>query len=315
MEYKKFLESTSQRDTCTAIPDDIVDFLIWKDSFGKTVVPFDTCPLFGEKRILSCSCHKRLAYGSVDSVIGKLKAIFNKYGRPAIDSPFPGLANPAASTLVKSYLSAIREEQLAARVVPKQAEPFFFQDLVILSSEIIKHLKVQIPSPSQLFILARDEAFFKVQFFGGDRAGDLGRLKTKEILCFPGREGLLFNHTLTKSLQGGTSVMQTSVCPVTAVEVYISLCNLLKIPVRQGFLFRPLNPLGEVIQVPFDSAVAQARFSIYASRYQPLLIGASPYTACEVAVQFLLQSLEQSLMQSWIKWVESPRPQHVTILN
>ena len=59
MEFKKFLESTSQTDMCTAISDDIVDFLIWKDSFGKTVVPFDTCPLFGEKSILSCSCHKR----------------------------------------------------------------------------------------------------------------------------------------------------------------------------------------------------------------------------------------------------------------
>ena len=40
-------------------------------------------------------------------------------------------------------------------------------------------------------------------------------------------------------------------------------------------------------------------------RYQPLLIRASPYTACEVAVQFLWQSLEQSLMQSWITWVGS----------
>jgi len=29
--------------------------------------------------------------------------------------------------------------------------------------------------------------------------------------------------------------------------------------------------------------------------------------ACEVAVQFLWQSLEQSLMQSWITWVGSPR--------
>jgi len=61
MEFMKFLESTSQRDMCTAIPDDNVDFLIWKDSFGKTVVPFDMCPLFGEKSVLSCSSPKRLA--------------------------------------------------------------------------------------------------------------------------------------------------------------------------------------------------------------------------------------------------------------
>ena len=56
------------------------------------------------------------------------------------------------------------------------------------------------------------------------------------------------------------SVMQTHpyVCPVTAVEVYISLCGLLKILSGQGFLFRPLNPSGEVIQVSFESATTQA---------------------------------------------------------
>ena len=181
---------------------------------------------------------------------------------------------------------------------------------------------MQILSPSQLFILARDQAFFKVQFFGGDRAGDLGRVKTKEILFFL-EERVCFSiipsqspcNTALQTFFAPKHHADSSVCPVTAVEVYISLCNLLKIPARQGFLFKPLNPLGEIIQVPFESAAAQARLSIYASRYQPLLIRASPYTACKVAVQFLLQSLEQSLMQSWIKWVESPRPQHVTILN
>ena len=30
MEFKKLLESTSQRDMCTAVPDDIVDLLICK---------------------------------------------------------------------------------------------------------------------------------------------------------------------------------------------------------------------------------------------------------------------------------------------
>ena len=38
VEFMDFLGFTSQRDMCTAIPDDVVDFLIWKDSFGKTVV-------------------------------------------------------------------------------------------------------------------------------------------------------------------------------------------------------------------------------------------------------------------------------------
>ena len=103
MEFSQFLESTSKRDICSAIPDNVIDFLICKDNFGKMVVHFDTCPLFGEKSVSSCLCPKCLAYSSVDSIIGKLRVIFNEYGRAATDSLFPGVANPAASPLVKCY--------------------------------------------------------------------------------------------------------------------------------------------------------------------------------------------------------------------
>ena len=96
MEFTKFLESTSQRDMCTERPD-VVDFLIWKGSFSETV-----------KSVLTCSCPKRMV-----RLTRLLGIIFNKYGRSAIDSPFPGLTNPAAGTPVKSSLSVVREEQLA----------------------------------------------------------------------------------------------------------------------------------------------------------------------------------------------------------
>ena len=56
---------------------------------------------------------------------------------------------------------------------------------MFLSSEITRRMNIHVRSSSQLFVLERDQAFFKVQFFGGDRAGDLGRIKTKEILYFP----------------------------------------------------------------------------------------------------------------------------------
>ena len=83
-------------------------------------------------------------------------------------------------------------------------------------------------------------------FFARDRAGDLGRIKTQEILYFPQKEGLLFNHTSTKTRQVGSVEKfirlrrcgnNNSVCPVTAIEVYISICDLLKVPVRRGYLF------------------------------------------------------------------------------
>ena len=69
MEFPQFLESTSKRDICSAIPDDVIDFLIWKDNFGKTVVHIDSCPFSGEKNASSCVCPKPLAYGSIDWIM------------------------------------------------------------------------------------------------------------------------------------------------------------------------------------------------------------------------------------------------------
>ena len=269
VEFQSFLRSTTSRDVCTATSDDVVNFLIWKDNFGKTTIHEDSCP-FDIRDKSFCSCPKRLAYGTVDSYIGKLRAIFHKYGRSGSDTIVPGLGNPAAHASVKSYLKAIKEEQLMARVVPSQAEPFFIHDLLLLSSEIKKRMRMPAISPSQLFILGRDQAFFKVQFFGGDRAADLGKTKTREMLYFPNKKGLLFNHTLTKSLREGSPNVfavkpheDCTVCPVTAIEVYLRLCDAMNIPIRQGYLFRPVNPSGEILPAPFDSGAAQARLSFY----------------------------------------------------
>ena len=50
---------------------------------------------------------------------------------------------------------------------------------------------------SKAICSGKRSSLFKVKFFGGDRAGDLGGMKTKEILYFPEKKTLLFNHTLT----------------------------------------------------------------------------------------------------------------------
>ena len=82
-----------------------------------------------------------LAFGTVDSLIGKLRSIFADWGRTLDDSAFPGYGNPAASGKVKSYLTAMREEQLLAGVVPAQAEPLFITDLAAITQEILRRLK------------------------------------------------------------------------------------------------------------------------------------------------------------------------------
>lgn len=159
----------------------------------------------------------------------------------------------------------LKEEQLLARTTPTQAETFFNSDLAAISAEISKRLSSSSIPPTQLFLLARDQAFFKTLFFVGDREGDLGRVKTKELLYFPRKEGLLFNHVLTKSLRDGNSSIfaikrykEPSLCPVVAIETYIRVCELINIPITQGFLFRPVNPSGEAVSCHFDSSAAQA---------------------------------------------------------
>ena len=75
---------------------------------------------------------------------------------PVGDSVIPGYGNPAA----------VKEEQLLARPVPIQVEPFLIQDLAATSSEILKRLSGRISFPTQLFVPAREQVFLKTLLFG-----------------------------------------------------------------------------------------------------------------------------------------------------
>ena len=94
-----FLASVSPPKTissCTV--DDVIKFLIYKDSSGRTVVHVPTCS--GG----ACACPRCLAAVTGDSLLGKLRSIFNKLGR--IDH-----SNPIAHPRIKEYLNFVRVEQ------------------------------------------------------------------------------------------------------------------------------------------------------------------------------------------------------------
>ena len=148
-------------------------------------------------RFNACSCPKRLEGGSVDSTLGRLRAIFNKLGR-ANDS------NPVAHLLVKDYLKFVREEQAGLAITPSQAVPLFFGKFQWL----IAHLRDLCSSSVSLstagnYILVRDATFFIVDFFTGDRASDLGRLQSCNVFRLRDREVFLLRFTLTKNLRKG----------------------------------------------------------------------------------------------------------------
>ena len=143
-----FLTSVSPPKTissCTV--DDVIKFLIYKDSSGRTVVHVPTCS--GE----ACACPRRLAAGTVDSLLGKLRSIFNKLGR--IDH-----TNPIAHPRIKEYLNFVRVEQAGMAISPSQAVPLFF----VKFQNLIAHLRGKIVDSQSLsrisqYILVRDATF------------------------------------------------------------------------------------------------------------------------------------------------------------
>jgi len=111
-EFSDFLASSQlQKTLFSATPKDIVRFLIWKDDKGKTKVHKDSCQFLGLQRKQACKCPTRLAAGTVDSLIGKLRSIFTALGRSGGWDDRFGFGNPASHLSVKQYLKSVQSEQ------------------------------------------------------------------------------------------------------------------------------------------------------------------------------------------------------------
>jgi len=182
-QLESFLLSLPQpQDIASASPRDLGRFLVWKDRHGKTQVHGMECLFLGQRGIFSCGCPVRLAFGTVDSLLGKLRAIFNENGRRGDWDPRLLVGNPATDISLKRYEKVVSAEQLQAKTLPKQATPFFAHDLVQLSQRIDTKLASENLSPIETYCLLRDQDYFKVLFFSGDWPGDLGQVKSQEIL-------------------------------------------------------------------------------------------------------------------------------------
>ena len=206
LELESFLSSLpTPKSPISASPKDLIRFLIWKDSKWKTKIHVPNCPNFGSHSKWKCSCPSRLAAVTVDSTIGKLRSIFNSLGRSGMWSGLsPG--NPAAHPSVKEYLASISKEQAKARVSPRQAVPFFFDKFSKLCYYLRKQTFLPSISPLERYIVSRDLAFLCLDFYSGDRASDLGRVFTKEVLLLSGKQGLLFHHKFGKRFEERTSI-------------------------------------------------------------------------------------------------------------
>ncbi|VAH49890.1 unnamed protein product [Triticum turgidum subsp. durum] len=89
----------------------VLEFLRYLDQFGKTKVHASACPFFGHPSPPApCPCPLRQAWGSLDALVGRLRAAYEENG----GSPE---SNPFAARAVRLYLREVREHQARARGV------------------------------------------------------------------------------------------------------------------------------------------------------------------------------------------------------
>ncbi|KAH6780668.1 LIGHT-DEPENDENT SHORT HYPOCOTYLS-like protein [Perilla frutescens var. hirtella] len=92
--------------------DHVLDFLRYLDQFGKTKVHLQGCIFYGHPEPPApCTCPLRQAWGSLDALIGRLRAAYEEHG----GSPE---TNPFASSSIRVYLREVKECQSKARGIP-----------------------------------------------------------------------------------------------------------------------------------------------------------------------------------------------------
>ncbi|XP_073300138.1 protein LIGHT-DEPENDENT SHORT HYPOCOTYLS 3-like [Primulina huaijiensis] len=87
----------------------VLEFLRYLDQFGKTKVHTPICPFYGHPNPPApCPCPLRQAWGSLDALIGRLRAAYEENGGKPETNPF-------GSRAVRLYLREVRDLQSKAR--------------------------------------------------------------------------------------------------------------------------------------------------------------------------------------------------------
>ena len=101
-EFVRFLSALPAPKTLlTAVPLDVCRFLVWKGKGGKTQVHHSSCPHLGLHGVKPCQCPIRLSPKTVDSLIGKLLALFQSAGRHGDWNLALGLGNPDSCSFLR----------------------------------------------------------------------------------------------------------------------------------------------------------------------------------------------------------------------
>lgn len=117
-------------------------------------------------------------------------------------------------------------------------------------------------------ILYRDQAWFKLQFFAGDRASDLSFVVAQEVKLLNDNSGIVLRHTFGKTLRGDKRKNNTfvikkcddiEVCPVNGLLVYVQFCKSYGVDLSTGYLFRIRSEKAKVLDQAVSYSVMYER--------------------------------------------------------
>ena len=161
VEFETFLASLpSVRSIYSATSEDVSRFLVWRDRHGKRIVRVG--------RLSECFKQTRMPLIAVVPSDLRLKLSipilgnFIEAGRTGDWNALLGLGNPAASSSVQSYLNTVlRSNCVHILSLSRRSPRFFYRSFCSWRGYGIERCADPSVSPLGLFILARDQAFFK----------------------------------------------------------------------------------------------------------------------------------------------------------
>ncbi|VDI38058.1 Hypothetical predicted protein [Mytilus galloprovincialis] len=188
--------------------------------------------------------------------------------------------------LVFPVLSLLREQGISCTIIVPEmrplpiwwpilkyysvesARPIFLTKIRSISAFISRELQKDGSKLKEKFVLYRDQAWFKLQYFAGDRASDLS------IVVAQDGSGFVFQHTFGKTLRGKKGRSNSFVikrcddnvvCPVKGLLDFVQFAHSCNVDLTKGYLLRVVSESGRVLEKPVSYSVVYERLRYYLS--------------------------------------------------
>ena len=257
--YMQHLKQMSNKEIYDIDDKDVLEFLIFKDvnDSGRTVVHKYTCPYVGTTSLDHCEdkiqCGFRHQAESMRiGIVDKLRKGFEEVGRKGPYNVVDQLGDPTRSTLVREYISFIRQEQGKSGVVVRGArnmERFKMDRLMENMRLTIKGLKKGV---RRLKVFER-RGMYSFCFTAIKRLAGAGNVIAPNIYRIPNDMGLAFNCTWDKTLRMGSHCFGFLCvkelepwCAHCIIDEWVREAKLFGIPFDKGMLFPKLDAKGQV---------------------------------------------------------------------